>query len=178
MDELARLIAREHIRDALYAYCRGVDRRDWDLVVSCYHDDAIDDHAMLVGSADDLVAWLDRRHTNMPVSLHMIMNVGFLEESATRVLTETYCVAVQVLQANSPTRDTVACRYLDVFEDRGDGWRIAHRTVVHEWVDSIDVDKDYLSLAYPEGRYRRSQRGRSDPLYDHLAKWGSEGTGA
>jgi 3-phenylpropionate/cinnamic acid dioxygenase small subunit len=154
---------REHIRDVLFAYCRGVDRRDWDLLRSCYHSDAVDDHSVLVGGPQDLVDWLDRRHANMPMSVHMVMNVGFLEESADRVLTETYCMAVQVLKAGSLSRNTVGARYLDVFEERGDGWKIARRTVVLEWIDAIDAKSDFL-----DSRYLRSTRDRTDPLYKHL----------
>ncbi|MEY3566868.1 MAG: hypothetical protein RLZ19_882, partial [Actinomycetota bacterium] len=43
------VVAREHIRDVVYRYARGVDRRDFDLVRSCYHPDATDDHGPFTG---------------------------------------------------------------------------------------------------------------------------------
>ena len=44
------LIAREQIRDVVYRYARGVDRRDFALVRGCYHPDATDDHGRFVGN--------------------------------------------------------------------------------------------------------------------------------
>ena len=38
---LARLADRLEIRDVVYRYCRGIDRREYDLVRSCYHHDAV-----------------------------------------------------------------------------------------------------------------------------------------
>ena len=32
---LAELLAKQDIRDVLYRYCRGVDRRDYDMIRSC-----------------------------------------------------------------------------------------------------------------------------------------------
>ena len=34
------LVARERIRDVIHRYARGVDRRDYELVRSCYHPGA------------------------------------------------------------------------------------------------------------------------------------------
>src|SRR3954447_11003493 len=43
-DQLQELLAEREIRKVLLRYCRGVDRCDRDLIASCFHDDAIDDH--------------------------------------------------------------------------------------------------------------------------------------
>jgi len=43
---LEELVARNAITEVLYRYCRGVDRRDWELLRSCYHPEAQDDHAI------------------------------------------------------------------------------------------------------------------------------------
>ena len=39
MDKVERLGAREEIRNLLNSYCHGIDRRDWDLVRSCFGED-------------------------------------------------------------------------------------------------------------------------------------------
>ena len=41
---LQALADREAIRTLVYAYCRAVDRRDFDWLRTLYHPDAIDDH--------------------------------------------------------------------------------------------------------------------------------------
>jgi hypothetical protein len=43
-DGLKQLLNKERIKDNLVSYCRGVDRREWDLVREAYHPDAYDDH--------------------------------------------------------------------------------------------------------------------------------------
>jgi hypothetical protein len=35
---LEELVAKQEISEPLHRYCRGIDRFDWDLVRSCYHD--------------------------------------------------------------------------------------------------------------------------------------------
>ncbi len=52
------LVDRELIRDLVQRYARGVDRRDFELVRSCYHADAIDEHGPYVGGVDGFVEFL------------------------------------------------------------------------------------------------------------------------
>ena len=49
--------AREAIRDVLATYCRGIDRRDRDLVRGCFHPHATDDHGTGPQSVDDFLDW-------------------------------------------------------------------------------------------------------------------------
>jgi hypothetical protein len=42
--ELRGVVDQFAIRDLLLRYARGIDRRDLDLVRSCYHADAVDEH--------------------------------------------------------------------------------------------------------------------------------------
>ena len=55
---LRELLDRQEIHDCLMRYSRGVDRLDPDLIRSAYHDDAIDDHGMFVGTRDEFVDWV------------------------------------------------------------------------------------------------------------------------
>jgi len=45
ISRLERAADMAEIRDALARYAHGIDRRDFDLVLSAYHDDATEDHA-------------------------------------------------------------------------------------------------------------------------------------
>lgn len=40
---------RSEIWQVLMNYCRGVDRLDRELLLSCYHPDATDDHGIFMG---------------------------------------------------------------------------------------------------------------------------------
>ena len=54
---LQRLLDEAAIRRVHLDYCRGVDRRDWELVRSCYHRDAVDHHGPYSGGIDGFIAW-------------------------------------------------------------------------------------------------------------------------
>ena len=47
--DLETLIAKQEITDVVYRYARGIDRLDFELVRSCYHPDAYDDHGAFKG---------------------------------------------------------------------------------------------------------------------------------
>ena len=49
---LEELVAKQEISELLHRYCRGIDRFDRDLVRSCYHDDADDDHGIFRGGPE------------------------------------------------------------------------------------------------------------------------------
>ena len=53
--DLETLIAKQEITDVVYRYARGIDRLDFELVKSCYHPDAYDDHGAFKGSVDEFV---------------------------------------------------------------------------------------------------------------------------
>lgn len=69
---LRRLSAEHEITDVLQRYCRGVDRRDFDLVRSTYHTDATDCHGPYNGNVDGLIQWMTRRHEGVAQSMHQI----------------------------------------------------------------------------------------------------------
>ncbi|MDH4365910.1 MAG: nuclear transport factor 2 family protein, partial [Acidimicrobiia bacterium] len=49
------LLAKEEIREVLFRYCRGIDRLDFDLVESCYHPGAYDDHGTYQGDVPGFI---------------------------------------------------------------------------------------------------------------------------
>lgn len=159
---LQRLLDDRAIRDVLLRYCRGIDRIDLDLVRDCYHPDAVDDHGAFRGGADDFVAWIGRLLPRYGITTHQLMNclVEFEGDDVAHV--ETYGVAEHQTPGGPPELNlTIAFRYLDRFEDRGDGWRIAHRLCTTEWVRVNDP-----ALAFPvDERFPRGKRDGTDPVY-------------
>ena len=49
------LLFLQQIADVIYRYARGIDRLDFDLVRSCYHPDAYDDHGSFKGSVEAFI---------------------------------------------------------------------------------------------------------------------------
>lgn len=173
---LRRLSAEHAIKRILQQYCRGVDRRDFDLVRSVYHTDATDDHGPYNGDIDGLIQWMTRRHEGVAQSMHLLGNCLIDWPNEMVALVETYCVTYQKLKRGgaSSTSDVgltvggngqqtqVRCRYLDRFEKRGDAWKIARRVVAYESLLLEDAPEgspfaDTMQLA---------TRGKDDPLYE------------
>ena len=53
---LAALLDKQEIEEVVLRYCRGIDRRDFELVRSCYHPDARDRHGSFDGTVDEYVS--------------------------------------------------------------------------------------------------------------------------
>ena len=163
------LMAERAIERVLLRYCRGIDRMDRDLVRSCYHADAIDDHGNFRGGVDDFLTWvwglLGRYRTTMHFLGNRLIERDPGEPDVARV--ETYGIAFHRSDDPDPARNLViGFRYLDRFERRGpDGWRIATRRCTTEWVQRDDHDRHW---PIPDGMLRGS-RDRSDPVY---GPWG------
>lgn len=129
MDKLNELVAKNEIEEVLFRYARGIDRRDWDAVRSCFHPDAVDHHGEFNGTPSYFIEWVSKRHANVPFSLHFLGNclIEFIDDN--RAAVETYFIA---MQRREGTDYEVFARYCDLFEKRQDVWRIAARKVVYD----------------------------------------------
>lgn len=145
MDKLEALWAREQIRDILHRYCKGIDRRDWELVRSCFADDHIHNHGDISGSPDDFVRMASGLLEAIPATHHSISNVHFeFSADGSSVETEANFVAYHLIEAGHPegmpvetngeaTDWIVAGRYCDRFEKRDGEWIIVRRNAFHDW---------------------------------------------
>lgn len=153
------------VSDVLATYCRGVDRRDWDLVRAAFHPEAVDDHGVFVGSIDGMIDWMTERHQDITSSMHVLGQSYRRMTSPTVVVAETYCITFQTHRAadasDQPVQVQVRCRYLDEITLRDRQWRIAHRTVVFESAQQEQA------MATPENS--GGARDGSDPSYLLLA---------
>jgi hypothetical protein len=158
------LTTRAAIQQVLTTYCRGVDRKDWALVLACFHPDAVDSHGTVDGSAQDLVDWTRAKHERVLQSMHVLTNISFLEEAPSSVLTESYCTVRQTIErpGRQPAHLSIGCRYVDRFERRASAWLIDRRTVAYEWIQHVQVDRDLLAA---DASMPRSPRDLSDASY-------------
>jgi len=164
---LTALLDKQEIEDTVLRYCRGIDRRDFDLVRSCYHPDAMDHHGSFEGTIDEYIAWVDKLTARYRFTMHLVGNV-LIEVDGDRAVSETYGVSLHRSDDARPFMNlATGFRYLDRFERRdahdgtGRPWRIAERTAIGEWSIPIpsdawwDIPEDHLA----------SQHDRSDVLY-------------
>ncbi|MCU1398141.1 MAG: nuclear transport factor 2 family protein [Acidimicrobiales bacterium] len=138
-----RLIAESDIRDVCLRYCRGIDRRQFDLVRSCYHPDALDEHGDFLGTVEEFVAHAERSLQRFESTVHFLGNILVeVDDSGALARSECYAVASHRLAATSekPARDhVVGLRYIDDFERRDGTWRIADRVCAFEWTRTDPV---------------------------------------
>lgn len=165
-DELAafrEMRDRQAIMDCLTRYSRGVDRLDRELVLSCYHHDATDDHGAFMGDPREFVEWVfDLHYKGQIFTQHHLTNHS-CEIEGKVAHTETYYIFSA--RNRDETLWIAGGRYLDRFEQRAGEWKIATRYCTVEWsgmppatpVPFADID-DVHANGVPG-------RDRSDPSY-------------
>jgi SnoaL-like protein len=162
---LRALVDREEIRDLVVRYCRGVDRGDWDMVRSCYHEDAFDEHGTFTGSPDDFVA---HARESLPRRFERTMHFAgqsLIDFDGDVAHVETYAIGYHRWtppDGREPRDMTVGARLYDRVERRDGHWRIAHRKLVYDWTRIDPVADEYL----PEG-VLVGARGPDDPSWTH-----------
>jgi len=133
---LSELADRAAIEDLVKLYARGVDRRDFALLRTLYHPDAIDDHgSYYCGPASGYVDWLEAEAlahmemTNHYISNHLIVLNGDRAEG------EVYMAAYHRFpDGKGGAMDLLTGgRYLDKYEKRDGLWRFSHRKIAQDW---------------------------------------------
>ncbi|WP_226016570.1 nuclear transport factor 2 family protein [Novosphingobium sp. FKTRR1] len=154
------------LQQLVQAYCHAIDRRDYVLLRSLYHDDAIDDHgAMFCGGPDAYVAWLPAMMANWAATVHSIGNMLFLIDGDSAE-GELQTVAYHRTVA-TPVREIIAGgRYLDRYRKRDGVWRFWRRSLVLDWFED-------RALARGEGPsiddgVEMGEPGAQDAVYSRL----------
>lgn len=132
-DERVQLIEeladKQALRDLVHKLSRAIDRADEELLISCYHEDAYDDHGSFQGSPLELVEYLKSRTMDPSIGpmQHAVTNSWFTidGDAATG---ESY-VEVRVVDENGVLQRSV-WRYIDRFERRNGEWKIAVRRAI------------------------------------------------
>lgn len=160
------------VTDVLQRYARGVDRRDWELVRSCYHPDAVDDHGVYHGDVEGFIAYFAKVAETFAGTFHFIGSSTLdVRAEAGVVVGETYCMAHHWAPRTPDTgHDLImAARYLDRFEHRAGSWRIAARTVVVDWAREVPSgDAWRFAPSFASGA-----AGPDDMSYAHFASAGT-----
>lgn len=159
---------REAIRDCLFRYSRGVDRRDEDLIRSAYWPDATDTHLKYSGSAEGFIRKTLPTLRTMDQTMHFIGNI-LIRLNGARAAAESYVYGYHRLQNDGVMRDVIASgRYLDRFERRGDEWRIAARFVVVDWFREYQDSADWVAGPFGMGKIEMGKPGPEDLSYTWL----------
>jgi ketosteroid isomerase-like protein len=180
-DELERAVVelqdRQAIQDCLMTYSRAVDRLDRELLLSVYHDDAIDDHGVFVGTPEEFADWAIAMHTATHLShQHCIFN-STCDLDGDVAHAETYYMFVGLNRRGTPFAMSGG-RYIDRLEKRDGRWAIALRICVRDWAPLTETPEtlDQASLTVVKGLDERTKelmrtgaqpaRDRTDPSYE------------
>ncbi len=168
--DIAALAARAEITDVLLRYVRAADRNDWDLLRSCYHPDATDDHGLYSGDLEGLIAFLRALAATLNSTSHQL-GPPLIEVDIEGITAraETYCLGFyeRLRRSNSepPVAIAQGLRYLDTFELREGRWAIATRVCVLDWERIVAPGKP----SQPATTWQRGTRGSNDPSADFFA---------
>lgn len=172
------LYSRAQIHETLVRYCRGVDRLDRDLVVSAFHEDAVDQHQGLRLEGAETIAdtLLSRQLFPVKRTTHNILN-HYCRLVGEQAVTETYMLVYQVREvAATNVLQEIGGRYVDRFERRDGNWKIAEQAVVIEyknWRHFTDVFADADVRAETPSDLN-PQRDKSDASYRFLRALGPD----
>ena len=162
------LWAREQIRDCLFRYSRGIDRYDVDLVRSCYHPDAVDEHGVFNGDLEGFIGLVHQFRgpdSDYGLMQHVICNT-LIERDGDTAHVESYLY--NPLVGRDPGAGLpdilVGGRFLDRFEKRDGRWAIAHRRLVYDYC-RIDPPTPKMWEQWPDATVLFGRADAADPLY-------------
>lgn len=155
------IIAESEIKDVHLRYCRANDRRDEELMRSCFHPDAVIElHEPL--DVDAFIAFGNIMLSQYTVTWHNTGN-QLVEVDGDAAWAEHYTISSHRIAAKGekPERDFVASgRYIDRMERRDGEWRIARRILL---VDFTRLDPN--PPVKPAVGSRTGERNRNDASY-------------
>lgn len=156
---------RMALQHLVQAYCHAVDRQDYGLLRTLYHDDAIDDHTpYFCGNAAAYIDWLPSMLAQWAATTHT-------------VFTPIFCLQGDVAQGEVAARawhltldrqrQFVAWgRYADHYTRRDGIWRFSRRAFILDWSEERPVvaGDDFGATGVAVGR-----SGSDDPVYGKLS---------
>lgn len=157
--QLQELIDEREIRRVIMLYCRGVDRRDRELIENTFHPDAICNDVDGMGAptgqkrADVLV------NPNNPMYFHFIGN-EVIDIHADKAKAEFYFMSVfEFSRDGRPYMRMRGGRYIGRLERREGKWKFSHRISTDDWsrVDRI--------LEQPDVHPPKGLPSAEDPVY-------------
>jgi len=138
---LEEMLDRSALQKLVWTYCHAIDRRDYALLRTLYHEEAIDDHSpMYCGPASGFIDWLPAMMENWEATAHIIGNMLFLinGDRAEGELTST-----AYHRTRDGRREFIAHgRYIDQYEKRGGVWKFLRRSLVLDWSEERPVARN------------------------------------
>ena len=167
------LAARDCLRRLVDTYSRACDRRDFVLLRSLYHDDALEEHGdMFTGSPDEYVAWVETALSNWQATAHYVTNALFAVDGD---YAEGEVYKLNYHRTLDGAEEIVTgSRSLDRFARRDGEWRFLGRCVTLDWATRRPASAEAyqnFAAASPLGA-----AGPADLSYGRLSLFGRGGS--
>jgi hypothetical protein len=161
-NSLQAVADRQAITDLIYRYCRSMDRIDYELGYSIWHDDAIADYGShYQGTGRGFIDHVCEHHRHLLYHSHQISNV-LIELRGDYAGSESYVTAnLRFLQNGQLKQATVWSRYIDQWSKRNGRWGIDKRIALRDFDEIRDIT--------PLSQINEGKRDPSDPSYAVLS---------
>ncbi len=169
--KLELMLARDELHQLVTAYCRAVDRADYEALRSLYHPDATDSHGSFsTGGVDQFIAQLQAAEPYVRVSQHNITTTNFVidgdcegDTAGDTARGEIYCLVFHTFAGPEHDIDVIiGGRYLDSYTKSEGRWKFSQRTIVADW--SYQNDPSQVDFGHPSTRGSlRGKPGQTDP---------------
>ena len=157
------ILDKEAIREKIFLYARGVDRKDHDLLDGVYWPEATDDHIAYRGDVAGFKAWLNEFAGEM-LTTHFIGNIAIDLLGPTEAFSEAHVIGFHEYPGEDGREDlVVGGRYLDRWEKRNGEWRLVDRIATADFQFKGKSTADWGGIF--AGSTARGAAKPDDPLY-------------
>jgi hypothetical protein len=166
---LALMLDRDELRELVNAYCRAVDRADYETLRGLYHPDATDAHGSFSdGGVEQFIAQLKAAEPYVRVSQHNITTTNFVVDGDD-ARGEIYCLVFHTFAGPEHDIDVViGGRYLDTYTRHDGRWKFLQRTIVADW--AYQNDPSQVDFGHPSTRGSlRGKPGQADASVEFFA---------
>jgi hypothetical protein len=147
--EVYELIEKQKLYENMMTYCRGMDRKDVELMKSTYWPDATDDHGAFVGNGHEFCEWAYQTQKKTGhVALHHCGNT-LTELMGDRAKRETVFMYVKA-DTDPPQVCLLSGRYRDLCEKRCGEWKVLRRVCVFDWAKPLPGASDFKAIGMPD----------------------------
>jgi hypothetical protein len=161
--KLTLMLARDELHQLVTAYCRAVDRADYEALRGLYHPEATDSHGSFsTGGVEQFIAQLQAAEPYVRVSQHNITTTNFVVEGD-GARGEIYCLVFHTFAGPDHDIDVIiGGRYLDTYIKNDGHWKFLQRTIVADW--AYQNDPSQVDFGHPSTRGSlRGKPGQADP---------------
>lgn len=153
----AELEAKQALHELNARYCRGIDRRDRELLASLWWPGSVIDFGVFKGSGEEFAQIIAAANPAVEVMYHFASNELF-EVDGDRATGCSYVIGMTTtVGPDGKTDQMVGGRYLDKYRRKDGVWKFTDRLFVIDW----NVNQPGSAI-WTEGVGALARRGRSD----------------